>query len=223
MLGARVVARSERGEATPAGLRPTGAAVPARLRGFRRDVDAHTAPVSAAQPDRGAGGVARTQGILRFELSFTGTAADHDGEQYLLRPMPVFAFRAPNGWRRSTAREPATPWCSEVPLPLDEQSSDRWRDVASNLRSAEEEYGNGNYRGCIASCRIVMDAVGGLRDLKWAPGAEPLGGRPQKRHDQASARGSRVRRLAPLRHTWPTMRRPTVAKPAIRAPRPNSC
>ena len=56
----------------------------------------------------------------------------------------------------------------EVPLPLDEQTSDYWRDVASNLRSAEEEYGNGNYRGCVASCRLVIDELGALRGLKWS-------------------------------------------------------
>ena len=64
----------------------------------------------------------------------------------------------------------------EVPLPLDENVPDHWRGVASNLRSAEEECGNGSYRSCITSCRILIDELGGLRGLKWFQVLKCLGG-----------------------------------------------
>ena len=166
VLGARVVARSSGGKPRPLGFaRPEQ---PFQL--VCRDFVGTSTPTLhlCLQPSQIAALEAlRDAGDLTFELSFTGTAADHDGEQYLLGQCSIRVPRSE--WLETLHGAGArNAMVLEVPLPLDEQSSDRWRDVASNLRSAEEEYGNGNYRGCIASCRIVMDAVGGLRDLKWA-------------------------------------------------------
>ena len=109
----------------------------------------------------------RDAGDLTFELSFAGTGVDDRGAQYLLGQCSI---RVPRSEWLQTLRSAGARnvMLLEVPLPLDEDECDRWRDVASNLRSAEEEYGNGNYRGCIASCRIVIDELGGLGDLKWS-------------------------------------------------------
>ena len=94
----------------------------------------------------------------------------------------------------------------EVPLPLDQEAADHWRDVATNLRSAEEEYGNGNYRGCIASCRIVIDELGRLLDRKWPQAltrlAEGGNGRMTKAHREEAVYAA-VRHYTHLAHHAP--------------------
>ena len=91
---------------------------------------------------------------------------DQHGEQYLHGELSV---RVPRSDWLQTLRSAGArnALLLEVPLPLEEDQNDGWSAVASNLRSAEEEYGNGNYRGCVASCRLVFDELGTLCGLKW--------------------------------------------------------
>lgn len=116
----------------------------------------------------------RAAGDLMFDVSFAGTGADEHGEQYLLGQSSITVPRSE--WlqtlRGAGARDVML---LEVPLPLDGEVADRWRDLASNLRTAEEEYGNGNFRGCIASCRIVIDELGRLLGRKWPRALDRLG------------------------------------------------
>ena len=166
VLGARVVARPSKGEPHPLGFaRPEQ---PFKL--VCQDFVGTATPTLhlCLQPSQIAAleGL-RDAGDLTFELTFAGTAADHHGEQNLLGDCRV---RVPRSEWLETLRGAGArnAMVLEVPLPLDEQTSDYWRDVASNLRSAEEEYGSGNYRGCVASCRLVIDELGALRGLKWS-------------------------------------------------------
>ena len=166
VLGARVVARPSSGEPRPLGFARPEQPFEIVCQDFVR-TSTPTLHLCLQANQIAALEALRDAGDLTFELSFTGTAADHHGQQYLLGE---FSVRVPRSeWletlRGSGARNAMV---LEVPLPLDEQTSDNWSEVGSNLRSAEEEYGNGNYRGCIASCRIVIDALGGVRDLKWS-------------------------------------------------------
>lgn len=108
----------------------------------------------------------RAAGDLTFDLAFVGTGVDGHGDQHLHGKCSI---RVPcSEWLRTLRGAGARDvMLLEVPLPLVEDGSDRWKEVASSLRSAEEDYGNGNYRGCIAACRIAIDQLGGLLEVKW--------------------------------------------------------
>ncbi len=96
---------------------------------------------------------------LTFDLSFSGTGVDEHGEQHLHGQCSVRVPRSE--WLQTLHGAGArNVMLLEVPLPIEEDTSDDWRDVAANLRSAEEEYGNGSYRSCIASCRLAIDELG---------------------------------------------------------------
>ena len=147
----------------------------------------------------------RAAGDLTFEVSFTGTGADEHGEQYLLGQCSIRVARSE--WlqtlRGAGARDVML---LEVPLPLEPEVADGWGDVASNLRAAEEEYGNGNFRGCIASCRLVIDELGRLLDRKWPRAldrlAESGNGRMTKSHREEAVYAA-VRHYTHLAHHAP--------------------
>ena len=195
VLGARVVARPSKGEPQPLGFaRPEQ---PFKL--VCQDFAGTATPTLhlCLQPSQIAALEAlRDAGDLTFELSFAGTAADHHGEQNLLGDCSVRVPRSEwlEALRRAGARNAMV---LEVPLPLDEQTLDYRRDIASNLRSAEDEYANGNYRGCIASCRLVIDELGGPRNLKWSRGLNHLA---EERHRAMTKPQREEAVYAALRH-----------------------
>ena len=201
VLGARVVARPSGGEPRPLGFAQPQQPFQVVCKDF---VGTMTPPLHLClQPNQIAALEAlRDAGDLTFELSFAGTGADDHGEQYVLGECNVRVPRSEwlETFRGAGARNVMV---LEVPLPLDENAPDHWRDVASNLRSAEEEYGNGSYRSCIGSCRIVIDELGALRGLKWSQVLKRLAedrqgavGKPQREQAVCAA----LRHYAHLAH-----------------------
>lgn len=106
---------------------------------------------------------------LRFELSVIGTGADQNGDQ-----------QVQDIWRYSVSK---SDWIKtlkaagarnilllEVPVPL-EAKSEKWMAVTRSLQRAEEQYRNGDYPACIASCRTVIQELGYLKfdKVEWAP------------------------------------------------------
>ena len=61
----------------------------------------------------------------------------------------------------------------ELPVPIEDVPND-WREAASAVQFAENEFRTGNYRGCIASCRLAMDELGRHRNIKWSKALGPL-------------------------------------------------
>ena len=61
----------------------------------------------------------------------------------------------------------------EVPLPLD-NASECWGEVTSHLQRAEEDYRNGDYHGCVASCRNPIDEIRKRRDMKLTSALDRL-------------------------------------------------
>ena len=116
----------------------------------------------------------RAAGDLTFDLAFVGTGADEHGDQYLHGQCSV---RVPRSEWLQTLRGAGARnvMLFEVALPLEGEVCDLWREVVSNLRSAEADFGGGNYRGCIASCRAVFDELAGLRDLELPLAFKRLG------------------------------------------------
>ena len=53
------------------------------------------------------------------------------------------------------------------------------------LRHAEEECRNGDYGGCIASCRIVIDEVGKLWGMNWPKMLELTRGKSKAEREEA--------------------------------------
>ena len=170
VLGARVVVRPNKGEPQPLGFARPEQPFKLVCQDFVVTPTLHL----CLQPSQTAALEAlREAEGLTIELSFTGSAADDHGEQNLLGDCSVRVPRSE--WLETLQVAGASnAMVLEVPLPIDEQTSDHWRDVASNLRSAEEEYGNGSHRGCIASCRLVIDELGGPGNLKWSRGLNHL-------------------------------------------------
>ena len=165
VLGARVSAKPSRGEP-----RDLGIARPERPFEVvcREHVTTATPTLHIClQPGQIAAlETLREAGDLTFDLSFSGTASDRQGEQQVYGSCSVGVPRSE--WleklRGAGVRDTLL---VEVPLPL-EGVSEEWREAASHLRHAEEHYRNGDYRGCIASCRIAIDAVGELRGMNWS-------------------------------------------------------
>ena len=164
VLGARVSAKPSRGEPQDLGFarpeRPFEVAC-------QNHVSRQTANLQMClQPNQMAAlETLRDAGDLTFDLSFSGTARDRHGEQQAYGNCSVGVPRSE--WleklRDAGVRDTLL---IEVPLPL-EGVSEEWREAASHLRHAEDQYRNGDYRGCIASCRIAIDAVGELRGMNW--------------------------------------------------------
>ena len=162
----------------------------------------------------------RDAGDLTFDLLFAGTATDHHGNQHVNGDCPI---RVPRSEWLETLRGAGVRnvMLLEVPLPFEGVSED-WREVASNLQRAEEEYGNGNYRGCIASCRIAIDELGKLRDIKWRSALSRLA-EDQARGMSKSQREEGLYAVScgttRIRHTT---RRATAVLPSTRAPKRSS-
>ena len=138
----------------------------------------------------------RETGDLTFELTFAGTGVDRHGDQHLLCECSVSVPRSE--WlqtlRNAKARNAIL---LEVPVPFDDQMSDQWYDVCTNIRSAEEEYRNGNYRGCVATCRVAIDGVGKVQELKWSQSLSRL----SNNHKEKMTKFQRVEAVfAALRH-----------------------
>ena len=141
----------------------------------------------------------RGSGDLSFEFASVGTGFDEHGEQYVL-----------GNWHHRVSR---SDWIGqlhaagardvlllEVPIPL-KDTDDEWRSIAASLQRAEEQYLNGDYHSCIASCRTVMEELGmyRYRDSKWASKAlGPLASRSTRDEMEKAAREAAV--YAVIRH-----------------------
>lgn len=172
VLGGRVGVRTGGGESHPLGFARPEQPFDVVCKGFVGTTSA-TLHLRMQANEVAALEELRAAGDLTFEVSFTGTGADEHGEQYLLGQCSV---RVPRSEWLQTLRGAGARdvMLLEVPLPLDPEVADAWGELASNLRAAEEEYGNGNFRGCIASCRIVIDELGRVLDRKWSRALDRL-------------------------------------------------
>ena len=116
-------------------------------------------------------------------------------------------YRALNGSTRSAARGARDIMLLEVSLPLASASED-WSEVRTTLIRAEGQFRNGDYTGCIASCRTVIEELGhrvyGERD--WAPGALDklaAGRKAMAKDERESALWATVRHYAHMAHHIP--------------------
>ncbi len=114
----------------------------------------------------------RAAGDLTLDLSLWGNAVDHQGESHFHGECSIRVPRSEWLQKLRDARA-RNVMLLEVPLPLD-GVTDHWEEVASNLQRAEEYYRNGDYRGCISSCRIAIDELGKLRDMNWTSALDRL-------------------------------------------------
>lgn len=204
VLGARVTVRAGGGE--PAALGFARPEQPLRL--VCMDFTGTATPTLhlPVQSSQVAGLEAlRDAGDLTFELSFAGTGTDEHGDSYL---HGQFRISVPcSEWLQTLRGAGArNVMLLEVPLPLTEDAGSPWHDVGTNLRSAEEEYGNGNYRGCVASCRIVLDELGTVRDLTWPKALSRLAegrNREMSKVEREEAAYAAVRHYTNLAHHAP--------------------
>lgn len=114
----------------------------------------------------------RGTGDLTFELLAVGMGTDENGEHQVQDEWRVTVPRSE--WieklRSAGARNILL---MEVPLPLPPFAGD-WKDIAEKLQRAEDQYRNGDYHSCIASCRTVIQELGHLRFNRKEWAGEPL-------------------------------------------------
>lgn len=141
----------------------------------------------------------RGTGDLSFHFTASGTGFDENGEQYVLGD---WRHRVPRSdWiRQLRAAGARDVMLLEVPIPL-YGTVDQWRSVAESLQHAEDQFRNGDYRGCVGSCRTAMEEfwVYRYRHREWAGKAlEPLASRSTRVGMDKAAREAAV--YAALRH-----------------------
>ena len=97
----------------------------------------------------------RDKGDLTFELSLSGSATDRHGRQYLGGNYPLRVPRSE--WLQMLSNAGArNVLLLEVPVPVGHQSDDQSKQV-SQLLQAEQRYRDGDYHGCINSCRTTIE------------------------------------------------------------------
>ncbi|MCY3621521.1 MAG: hypothetical protein OXH68_07395 [Gammaproteobacteria bacterium] len=204
VLGGRVAARPDGGEPHPLGFARPEQPFEVVCKDFVGTTSA-TLHLCLQANEVAALEELRAAGDLTFELSFAGTGADEYGDQYVLGQRSI---RVPRSEWLQTLRGAGARdvMLLEVPLPLDPEVADGWGELVSNLRGAEEDYRNGNFRGCIAACRIVIDELGRLLDRKWPQAltrlAEGGNGRMTKAHREEAVYAA-VRHYTHLAHHAP--------------------
>ena len=99
----------------------------------------------------------RDKGDLTFDLSLSGSATDRDGRQYL---GGNYTLRVPRSeWLQMLSDAGArNVLLLEVPLPVGHQSEDQSK-LASQLLQAEQRFRDGDYHGCINSCRTAIEEI----------------------------------------------------------------
>ena len=152
----------------------------------------HAGQLAALETLRGAGD-------LSFELLASGAGIDENGDQHIQGDWRIYVSRS--DWieklRDAGARNVML---LEVPLPL-ESVSEEWRDLAAELRQAEQQYRNGDYHSCIGSCRTVMEELGRQRhwDENWA-NATLVGLADRKSRTEMNSSQREAALCAALRH-----------------------
>ncbi len=198
VAGTRVTVRPNEGEAQKLGFarpeRPIEVASTSK-----RSPESHDLYLSLQPGQLAALETLRGKGDLSFEFEASGTGLDEHGEQYVL-----------GNWRH---RVPRSDWIAqlraagarnvlllEVPIPL-RDTVDGWRNMATSLQRAENSYRDGDYHGCIGSCRTVLEELWRYRygDGQWASRAlVPLASRATRDDMDQAAREAAV--YAVLRH-----------------------
>ncbi|MCH8863536.1 MAG: hypothetical protein IID51_13670 [Proteobacteria bacterium] len=157
IVGARVSVKATGGKTLACGFaRPNG---PFEIRQVSHQSELSHALILPIQPGQlSAIENLRDKGDLDFELSVTGTGIDQYGEQQIHDTWRIPVPRS--DWikklRDSRARDILL---LEVPLPLGTKSK-KWVNITGGLQSAEEQFRNGDYRSCVASCRSVVQDLG---------------------------------------------------------------
>ena len=154
LLGARVTARANESEPQPLGFarpeQPADVVCRPHVSLATPTFHLYLQPAHLAALE-----TLRASGDLTFELRLSGTAADHNGEQYVHGACTAVVPRST--WletlRRAGARNVLL---LEVPLPLD-TVSDQPPELAADLHRAEQRYRDGDYHGCISSCRTAVE------------------------------------------------------------------
>ena len=95
---------------------------------------------------------------LNFELHFTGTGWNRTVEVTVNDSLTCNVPRS--DWiKRLKEAKACDILLVEVPLPYTD-TSNPWNPAAQELRLAERHFRNGDYRGCISSCRTAADELG---------------------------------------------------------------
>ncbi|MYF29884.1 MAG: hypothetical protein F4169_13705 [Gammaproteobacteria bacterium] len=151
----------------------------------------------------------RDRGDLTFRLLLTGTGWEkkqtHRVDDEISHPV------SQSDWikklREAGARDVML---LEVPLTL-RNVSEEWESVAAGLRLAEEQFLNGNYLGCVDTCRTAMQELGSVffQDKDWADKAlAPLASHSDRakmlKLEREKALFANVRHYTSLAHHGPS-------------------
>jgi hypothetical protein len=100
----------------------------------------------------------RDCGDVAFELLVTGVGTTQNGDQHIQDRWRIDIPRS--DWlqklRNAKARDILL---LEVPLPLVDRSKE-WTAISKDLQGAEVCFRDGDHRGCVALCRVVLDELG---------------------------------------------------------------
>ena len=144
---------------------------------------------------------------LTFDLQVKGTGSDEQGyEQYVQDSVQTQVPRSQwiDTLRSAGARDIML---LEVSLPLASASED-WSEVRTMLVRAEGQFRNGDYTGCIASCRTVIEELGHrvYGEGDWARTALDklaAGRKAMTKDERESALCAIVRQYAHMAHHGP--------------------
>ena len=99
----------------------------------------------------------RDKGDLTFDLSLSGSATDRHGPQYLGGNYPLRVPRSE--WLQMLGNAGArNVLLLEVPLSVGRESEDQTK-LVSQLLQAEQRFRDGDYHGCINSCRTAIEEI----------------------------------------------------------------
>ena len=103
----------------------------------------------------------RGAGDLEFELTLAGRVSG--AGQHIDIGVTLRHREARSDWIERLRNTGASDvLLIEVPMPLGD-SSGQWDDVEAQLRRAEAQFRHGDYQGCVASCRTVVQEAGHLK------------------------------------------------------------
>jgi hypothetical protein len=110
----------------------------------------------------------RGTGDLEFELLVKGIGRIREVEQPIHE---TWTRRVPRSeWlERLRAAGARNVLLLEVPLPV-RKTSGPWAKIARELQRAEEYFRNGDYHGCVSTCRLVVQSLGQhkFKKREWA-------------------------------------------------------
>ena len=167
IVGARVTVKPDKGERRPLGFARPEAPFEIDCKPFSSTITPslhlklHRGQLAALETLRGSGD-------LNFELTVSGTGVDENGDQHVYDNWRVRVSHS--DWIKNLRDAGArNVMLLEVPLPLENGSGD-WTKVGKGVWTAEEQFRNGDYNGCIGSCRTVIQELGHrrLENSEWA-------------------------------------------------------